>query len=274
LGLCFIVALVQAGTGRAQAPPGQPVDSWQRSIVGRDVADALYSGAETVDSGLASPTPRILMFRMLPGFLSDPPYLSGFDDPVDNSAQAGNPGTGSVSDGFILSFGNDNPYFDPRRPGDPGGVGFVRIHSQLQVVDSGNTSVCLGLRAWTPAGLENGGVQQGSTVFAPGIGIFQDLGAGSALHGFVDQDLHGGYHQGPMRCGMAVDCPLTVGEGPISQGVFCFVQALGNYDYANGRLGRAMNWELVPGLHWRFSDTLWMSLGASRSSMLTCWWHF
>jgi hypothetical protein len=209
---------------------------------------------------------------MLPGFLSDPPSLSAFDDPADQTAAAG--GTDSTPDGFVISFGDDNPFFDPRRPGDPGGVGFVRIHSQMQVVDSGSTSVCFGLRAWTPAGLENGGVQNGSTVMAPGVAVFQELGAGSALHGFVDQSFHSGYHQGPMRCGMAVNCPLNNAEQPADANMFFFVQALGTLDYTPDRPGRSMNWDLVPGIHWRLSDSFWMSLGASRSSMLTCWWHF
>jgi hypothetical protein len=210
---------------------------------------------------------------MLPGFLGEPPGLAFTDDLDDDPSMATK--TDSNSDGFLLSFGDDNPYFDPRRPGDPGGVGFIHVHSQLQVVDSGSTSVCLGMRAWTPAGLENGGVQNGQTIIAPGIGLFQDLGAGSALQAFVDQSMHsGGCHPGPVRCGMSFDCPLPVAAEPTNRGLFFFVQALGQYDYAGDRQGRAMNCQVVPGIHWKVNDVFWINFGASRLSTLTCGWHF
>jgi hypothetical protein len=271
--LGIVAVLVTNGTARAQMPLAEPQNLWQHSLVGADVAAALNGVGDDVETPMTPWTSRIPMFRMLPGFLVDPPDLNVMDDPSDNT-----PGTTTNADngvdGFVLNFGDDNPYFDPRRPGDPGGVGFVRVHSQVQVLDSGSTSVCFGLRAWTPAGLENGGVQNGSTVFAPGIGVFQDLGAGSGLHGFVDQNLHSCCRQGPVHCGMAVDCPVNANNNPANTGLFVFVQALGTMDYGIDRQGRAMNWELVPGVQWRLSDSFSMSLGASKSSILTCWWHF
>jgi hypothetical protein len=271
--LGIVSMLVTYGHARAQMPLGEPQNLWQHSLVGADVTAALNGVGEDVEMTATTRTQRIPMFRMLPGFLVDPPDLNVMDDPSDSTSATNTTSDNSV-DGFILNFGDDNPYFDPRRPGDPGGVGFVRVHSQVQVLDSGNTSVCFGLRAWTPAGLEAGGVQNGATVFAPGVGIFQDLGAGSALHGFVDQNLHSCCRQGPIHCGMAVDCPLTAADNPANPGVFVFVQALGTLDNGVDRQGRPMNWELVPGVQWRLSDSFSMSLGASRSSMLTCWWHF
>ena len=266
------VALLCQGFAFAQSPATSVVDSWQRPVIGKDLSTALYAGPDPVDSGPISPTPRILLFHMLPGFLSDPPELSGADDAAADAGTSSSPS--GNQDGFVISFGDDNPFFDPRRPGDPGGVGFVRIHSQVQVLDWGSTSVCFGLRAWTPAGLENGGVQSGSTVMSPGIAVFQEIAAGSALHGFVDQSLHNCYHQGPMRCGVALDCPIN-GLDPVpDRSVFFFVQALGRLDYGADRQGRSMNWAVVPGIQWRLSDTLGLSLGASRQSILTCWWHF
>jgi len=268
LGLGVVAAMLQCGTALGQAPSGDPAEFWRNPPISPALANALCSGTDAVDVGPVSRTPHIQMFRMLPGFLSDMPSLNAFDDPSETNGQTGNP------DGFVLNFGDDNPYFDPRRPGDPGGVGYLRVHSQLQLVDWGSTSVCFGLRAWTPAGLESGGVQQGRTVVAPGLGVFHDLGEGTALHGFVDQSIQGAAHQGPLNCGMAVHCPLAPLDEQTDQSVFVFVQALGRYEYASDRQGRPMTWEVVPGLHWRVSDAFWMSLGASRSSMLTCWWHF
>jgi hypothetical protein len=267
------ILLLQQGTASAQPPAAPAVSWWQQPGFGPELANALNAGGDDSDNNSILRTSRIPMPNMLPGFLSEPPGLSSLDDPAESSSASASTNS---PDGFVLTFGDDNPFFDPRRPGDPGGVGFIRIHSQVQVVDWNSTSVCFGLRGWTPAGLENGGVQSGQTVMAPGVGVFQDLGSGTALHGFVDQSFHaGGSHQGPMRCGMAVNCPLTTTEDtPADRGLFFFVQALGRLDYGSDRQGRAMNWELVPGIHWRLSDSFWLSLGASRSSALTCWWHF
>ena len=41
-----------------------------------------------------------------------------------------------------------------RRPGDPGGIGFYKWYSQLQVLDTGKSGVTLGFQAVMPAGLE------------------------------------------------------------------------------------------------------------------------
>jgi hypothetical protein len=269
LGAGLALALAQYGMAYGQYPY-QSGDLWQYTAIASDFSKAILNCADSDNSSFTGRSPRIPMFGMLPGFLTDPPELSAFDDPADETGPVSN----SV-DGVVLSFGNDNPFLDPRRPGDPGGVGFIRVHSQVQVVNSGNTSVCLGLRAWTPAGMENGGVQNRPTVLAPGIGIFQDLGSGTALQGFVDQSFHGGgSYQGPVRYGMAVNCPLAMWESMLDRSVFFFVQALGTYDYGSDRQGRPMNWEIVPGIHWRLSDYFWLSLGASKSSILTCRWQF
>jgi hypothetical protein len=208
---------------------------------------------------------------MLPGFLTDPPGLNTLDD--DPSADNAQPSANAPS-GVTVDIGDDNPYFYPRRSGDPGGVGYYHVHSQMQLVDSDGTSVCFGMRAWAPAGLENGGVQQGRTVVAPGLAVFQDLGDGTALHGFIDQNLSGTSRPGPFRCGMAWNCPLETWENPEDRSVFFFVQAVETYGYVYDTKGRTRNCEVVPGVHWRMNDNFWMSVGASRSSMLTCGWHF
>jgi hypothetical protein len=217
------------------------------------------------------------MFRMLPGFLNDPPGLNGLDDPACANDSSGSLPANAEScagpRGLTLAVGDDNPFFDLRRPGDPGGVGFVRVHSQLQVVDLGSTSVCLGLQAWTPAGLQSGGVADGPTVLAPGLGIFHDLGDGTGLHGYVGQHLRG-TRQGPLNYGMALQCPLAPWVEPADRCLFVFVQALGTYDYVGDRQGKALNWEVVPGIHWRINDNFWMSLGASKLGMLTCSWQY
>jgi len=248
-------------------PISQTTDFWQQPAFSREMTEA-WNSVDAVDIGSFARTPRIPLFRMLPGFLTEPRWLGGLDDPADVGRSDANP------KGIALSVGDDNPFFDPRRPGDPGGVGYYRLHTQVQLVDWGPTSVCFGLQAWAPAGLECGGVQDGPTVIAPGVGIFHDLGDGSGLHGFVGQNFHGRNHDGPLRCGMAWHCPITPWDEISDSGMFFFVQAHARYDFSGDRQGRPMNWELVPGLHWRVTEAFWMSIGASRSGMVTCGWQF
>ena len=269
LALTFAAFVSPFSMARAQMPTTQPSEMWQHYVIDRELASALWIGTDTWESAPTSRTPRIRMFGMLPGFLSEPAELTAFDDPADSI------GSGSSEmRGFVLSLGDDNPLFDPRRPGNVGGTGFYRVHSQYQVLDWGSTSVCLGLQAWAPAGLECGGAQEGPTVFSPGVGIFHDLGDGSALHGYVGQNFHGRCKDGPLNCSMAWHCPVSIWDEQDNSGLFFFVQALGRLDYGSDRQGRPMNVEVVPGLHWRLSDSFWMSLGASRSGMLTCRWQF
>jgi hypothetical protein len=58
--------------------------------------------------------------------------------------------------------------------------------------------------------------------------------------------------------------------------MYLFFQALGRYRYDGDPSSqrRTGTWELVPGIHWRMGDNCWMSLGASRFSLLTCSWQF
>ncbi len=268
--LAVAAALLHHGIASAQSAELEPTPIWQRPIFDTDMASALYCGAEPMDCAPASSAVRIRHTQMLPGFVSDPPYLKGFDDLPGDALPTADSGPTWAT----LNFGDDNPYLDPRRSGYPGGVGFVHFYSQLQLLDSGSTSVALAVRGWTPAGLENGGIQQGPTIFAPGVGVFQDLGAGNAFQGFVDQSLRNAYHHGPLRCGVAWDCPMDLWEDPRDRTLFLYVQGLGNSDYGVDRKGRPMDWELVPGVHWQLSECLWMSVGALRSKMLTCGWSF
>jgi hypothetical protein len=269
--MALAAALIHYVPAAAQSPAAEPVQKWVRPAFDSDIVSALYCGAEPVDGGSASRASRIRLQQMLPGFVSDPPSLSAFDDvPGMAAAPVGNTGPNWMT----VNFGDDNPLLDPRRSGDPGGVGFVQIYSQMQLFDTGGSSLCLALRGWTPAGVENGGVQQGPTVFAPGVSAFQDLGAGTALQGFVDQHLRNAYQHGPLRCGVAWDCPIDLWEDNSDRSLFFYVQGLGRVDYGPDRKGRPTSWELVPGIHWQLSDSMWLSLGASRTRMLTCGWSF
>ena len=81
-------------------------------------------------------------------------------------------------------------------------------------------------------------------MLAPGLGIFQDLGNGNGLHGFVGQkfraDLRGN-HEAVTEYGMAMHCAVPGLEEPNTWGVYVFVQALGRYGYNSDRDGREWN---------------------------------
>jgi hypothetical protein len=228
---------------------------------------------------------RVRMFRMLPGYSSDAVGLYGLDDnvpgddPVVKSLLTRNPLDGPESNWLQISIGQDNPYFDLRRPGDPGGVGYHRLYTQMQLADWGSTSICLGLQAVTPAGQQDGGYQNGPTVLTPGLAVFQDLGNGLALHGFVGHDvrasMNSDFNENALRWGMGFQCPIPGLTTQQDRGFFLFMQALADYNYEGYRPnGRATNWEFVPGVHYRFNNNCWMSLGASRRGLLTCSWQF
>jgi hypothetical protein len=268
----LLTMLMAQSRAQAQIPGQEPHEFWRPSAVNRDLATGLTLASEARE-GPPRPPP-VRMYSMLPGFLSDPAGFGGNDDPVDLASVTGNYfGSGEMAasglNGLLLSVGNYNPFFELRRPGDPGSIGYLRVHSQLQVLETGGTSVCLGLRAWTPAGVECGGVSSGPTTIAPGLGVFQDLGSGTGLHGYFDQNFRGACRQhGPLHYGVGMHCPLFPWEQTDDASVYLFMQALGRYDFTGERLGRK-NWEFVPGVYWRFTDNCWFSLGASRTSMLT-----
>jgi hypothetical protein len=222
------------------------------------------------DFGAAAKSNPIRIFRMLPGFISDPLSLCGNDD--DPSVDG--PASGSGPRGVTVSFGSDNPYLEPRSAGDPGGLGFLRFYSQVQVVDLGSTSVCFGMQAWTPAGIENGGVSQGPTVLSPGLAFYQDLGLGMGLHGFADLSYRTLKQTGQSHVGLAVQCPLHNWERPEDQEFFLFVQGLGYTGPITGTYDRDLNWQLCPGVCWRVNDSFSMSVGAAKQGMLTCSWRY
>src|SRR5207253_8342366 len=128
--------------------------------------------------GTTSRTPRLDLLGLPTGFLREP---VGADDDVPP-----NPGG---DDSGLVSVGSYNPYLGWRRPSEPGGLGYAQFHSQLQILDRGNTTICLGLRTLMPAGLEAGGIRQGPSLVTPSFAWFHDLGDGAALHGFIGQDI-------------------------------------------------------------------------------------
>jgi hypothetical protein len=272
-----------AGSARLPAEdpptPPPPTEALQKPLVSRDLAAALWcpppASDDTSSSGRAS---RFRPFRMMPGFLTELPGLDSGDDPVSDSSALGKDADGP--NWIQVNLGNDNPYFDYRLPGDPGGVGFYKVHSQVRLLDSGSTSVCLNCLAVTPAGLEAGGVSDDRpTVITPGLALFQELGWGTALQGYVGTHVRTASHwadrvDGNYQCGVSWQCPLLVSSDD-KTGIYVFMQALGRFRYeADAQTGRTAVWEFAPGIHWRIADSCWMSMGLMRSSLLTCSWRY
>jgi hypothetical protein len=151
----------------------------------------------------------------------------------------------------------------------------------VQLLDKGRTSLCLGFQAVTPAGLEAGGVADGPTVICPAVAMFQELGDAAALHGFVAGQIrtHAGWSdelESGIQYGMALQCAVPgLCNGP-RQGVHVFVEALGRYhgESSEPTQLRPAAWEIIPGIHWRMGERWSVSVGAARTSVLTCLWRF
>jgi hypothetical protein len=184
-----------------------------------------------------------------------------------------------------LAMGNDNPYFDFRQPGDPGGLGFYRVNTQIQLFESRFTSCTLGLQAVTPAGLQFAGVQDGPTVFSPAFALFHTLDNGFAMQGFVGKHLQvssTGYVPVPVQrslhYGMAVQRPLVATGPDGSSNFYVFVEALGQYHTTPNPTLPPATWEVLPGMHWQVSDSMWISSGllmpVGPSHLPTSRWQF
>ena len=261
LGLCCCTTSV-----RGEEPMG-PVEK----LAEKPLIELPAILLKDLPSGETRATPRVALPGMPAGFLVTPLGLED-DDFGKSKLDEDDP-----LPGILMQVGNDNPYFDRRWPGQPGGPGYYRVHSQMQMFDLGSTSMCLGLDAWTPAGLQWGGLGNGPTLVKPAFAWFHDLGEGAALQGYVGQNIQANSRWSDslsdnLEYGMAVQCPCPGLCSP-GQGVYFFFQALGRYHEGNNS-DRSTTWQMIPGIHWRLTDSFWMSLGAARRGLLTCSWQF
>ena len=246
----------------AQAPP-PPAPDWSRFPT--TPTTALDLSADGTGNSSSQRANRIRLFRIAPGFLSDPVGLDQDDPLAPAGLNTNDPGL----DWVTVTMGNDNPFFDIRRPGDPGGVGYYRVNSQVQLFDSLSTGLAVGLQAFTPAGLEANGVADGPTIVSPAIGVYHCLGDGTAFQGFVGKHVNlntttlGGSHlHRSWQYGVAVQRPLGTTESDTFNNVYVFVEALGRYRYDTTASSGAPNvLEVLPGLQWKMSENWWISGG-------------
>jgi hypothetical protein len=226
-------------------------------------------------SPFVSRTPRVRLLRVAPGFLSDPidlrdddlglpgvPSMPGSNQPPAPAQPANGP------EWIQFGAGYDNPFVDLRLPGDPGGVGYYRVNTQVQLFDSPTTACTFGVQAVTPAGIQFGGLPTGPTVFCPAFSVFHSLGQGTALQGFVAKNVPiSGTAEGPsflqrnVQYGMAVQRPIAT-DGPEGlRNVFLSVGALGQFSAAGGNFNALPTYDVLPGLQWHVNDNWWVSSG-------------
>lgn len=232
---------------------------------------------------------RFQLFRMPAGFLTTPPGLDSDDDDASNDPTVlTSPSPGD--DRLQVLIGQDNPFFDFRYRGDPGGYGYYRLHAQYQLLNSNSGGLCMGLRAVTPAGLETDGLAEGRTVLVPALSWYQDLGANFIVHGYVGKNLRASPNwtdnlERSIHYGLAVQQPIPgLDSGPIGS-LHMFVEALGRQRNNPDLVDRPTSTlEMLPGLHWQMGDNWWMQggillpMGSSRLDaglwQITCSWRF
>ncbi|HEY7311039.1 MAG TPA: hypothetical protein VH643_16870 [Gemmataceae bacterium] len=234
-------------------------------------------GHDTLGAPPATMSPsrgqRIRLFCIAPGFLSEPIGLQDDDSglPGVPSMPGSNlPSAPAQADGpewVQFGMGNDNPNLDLRRPGDPGGVGYYRLNTQVQLFDSPTTSCAFGLQAVAPAGIQFAGMPDGPTVFSPAFSVFHSITENTAIQGFVAKNVPVSgadgtcFLQRSLQCGMAVQRPLSADGPEALRSVFLSVGALGAFRPDHGSLTLLPTYDVLPGVQWHVNDTWWLSSG-------------
>lgn len=229
--LALLICLVCAPLALASDPDGRP------PLV------TLSLIAAPADPPVASSGPRVRPFRLQPGFLSETTWLSP-DEPPDPNAE-----------GIIVSLGNDNPCFDFRRRGDPGGAGYTRLASQVALFDESGTSCTFSLGAVSPSGQEFDGLpdSKGATVVMPALSFHQAIDEGMGLQVSVGGNLTvlaptAQATRRDFQYGLSLYRSLGTAPTDPFRNVYLSVEAMGQ-----GRDPRAATgyWEMLPGLVWK-----------------------
>jgi hypothetical protein len=247
----------------AQGRPLGPSEFLPEPVLPRDFSIHLERESSEFDA-LMRPAP-LHLFSMPTAIPQNPLGLDTDDDLIDPNAMEATPPEDSR---IQVSVGMHNPFFDFRRRGDPGGVGYYKLYSQALLWDSQKTAFSVGLEAMTPAGLDADGVATGPTHICPNFAWLYDLGGGTALHGFVGQNLRAGAHWDDqlvrsLKYGVALQGPPLGSRCDGNRGVHLFVEALGRYRYEDLATPQrpSHNWEILPGVEWRLNQNWWLSGG-------------
>jgi hypothetical protein len=170
-----------------------------------------------------------------------------------------------------VAMGNDNPFFDFRQRGDPGGVGFTRVNTQVQLFDTQTTACSLALCAVTPAGLEFSGLPDrlGPTVLTPALSIFHTLEEGTALQLYVGKHMpiqNSGTQliSRDLQYGVALQRPISIRDDDLLHNLYVSVGALGQYSLRQDAAARnPVVWGVLPGLTYKMADNWWISGGVN-----------
>ncbi len=285
------LAVIALAIARPPQVRAQLSINWDRPPALPPTFDLLGPAPDSPASPNLQRPSRIRLLGVTPGFLSDPVGLDTDTSPTD--PDVGAPGDSSSGPDWInLALGNDNPFFDIRRPGDPGGVGYYRVNGQVQLFDSRKTACSINLQAVTPAGRDQDGLADGPTVLIPAIAIYQELlDDGTAVQGFVGKEMQlssgwTGSLSHSIHCGMALQRPLIDTNTLRLGSVYWYVGALGRYRFdTDASTYHAPAMDLMPGVHWHVSDNWWMAAGflvpmtpqtqnENRQWQLTCSFRF
>jgi hypothetical protein len=230
----------------------RPMDPWRPQVLPPGFDLPRSNGYPAEPPAIVPPRPRF--FRMPLDLCGEPFSRSSADE-------------GSPGNRLQVFFGEDSPFLDLRKPGEPGGAGYQKLNTQVHLLDTGTTGLIVGLQAVRPSGAEFDGLNGGPTVVSPAVGLVQELGEGTALHGFVGKDVRPGPQwtdnfESNLQYGMAVQTPLPLASRSPRQSLHVFVEALGRYRH-EADLNRTppAAWEVLPGVHWRNADHWWMSGG-------------
>ena len=277
-------------TGRGQAPDRNSFEILSEPVLPRDLD--FFSGRVVSPPWLSSPASRFRLFGMPTGFPTPPLGLELEEDApgADPLASSTENQEGGADGRWQAALGMDNPFFDIRRRGDPGGIGFYKLHTQYLFWNSPVAGMSAGLEAVTPAGLEVDGLQNGPTILCPHLAWFYDLGNGTSLQGFVGKHFQANSHWSgglgrSLQYGLAWQRPCPGFDNEPNHGVHLFVEALGRYRYDSLPSQYSGNiLQIVPGVHWQVRENWWLSGGLlvpvgpvrpdSRLWQVTCSWQF
>jgi hypothetical protein len=256
-GACLLFGplLLAAFTPRARGE-GPP-----RPDLGRDPLVPSQVVTPAAGQPAEQPTHRIRLFRIQPAFLGEPPG----PDPDERPAPEAEAGPDFVS----VAFCNDNPFFDFRRQGDPGGVGYARVNTQVQLFGTETTALALGVQAVAPAGVEYDGLPDrlGTTVLTPALSVFHALDDVTAVQAFVGknvpiQNSAAQTVRRDVQYGMAVQRPVSTRNDDPLRFLYLSVGALGLLRTEKEARTSAVL-EVLPGLHYKVAENWWISGGLS-----------
>ena len=213
---------------------------------------------------------RIRLFRITPGFLSDPVGLSDADDPLSPGAASDPnrrrpPTLNGLADG---DDGQRQPLLRPAAAGRPRRRRAItrstaRCSSSIRRTPAARSA----LQAVTPAGRENNGVDDGPTVVSPQFSLFQSLDDGTAIQGFVGKHVNCNPRwtsqlDQAVQYGMALQRPVVTSRPDHGGSVYVFVEALGRYHYDTTTAATPLSaLDVLPGVQWQLAPNWWMSGG-------------